>query len=83
MSSEIDDQHIFSEFLDPVRQKLIAEFLELAGGLDLVPRSSLFTLWFCDIRVLETAVEPGQHAFRIALSGLIKNIGTDHAGICK
>lgn len=83
MASEIDDKHIFSEFLDPVRHKLIAEFVELAGDLALVPRTSLFALWFSDINVLRTAVKPSEHAFRTALGCIIKNPAPDHAGICK
>lgn len=84
MASEIDDQHIFSEFLDPVRQRLIAEFVKLASDTTLVSRDSLFALWFSDISVLKTAVKPSEHAFRTALGYAIKTSGqSDHAGICK
>ncbi|CEJ53670.1 hypothetical protein PMG11_00020 [Penicillium brasilianum] len=81
MASEIDDQHIFSEFLDPVRQALIAEFVQLAGGIDLVSRHSLFALWFCDISVLRKAVKPGDNDLRNALRFILKSSQDDHAGI--
>jgi hypothetical protein len=83
MASEIDDQHIFSEFLDPVRQRLIAEFVEMADGIHLVSRQSLFALWFCDISVLRRALKPDDNDFRNALCLILTSTPDDHAGICK
>ncbi|KAJ5376633.1 hypothetical protein N7509_013519 [Penicillium cosmopolitanum] len=48
-----DDQHIFSEFLDLHRQKLIRNIIQQDVELAEIPRSMFFPLWFSDITVLE------------------------------
>ncbi|CAI7565362.1 unnamed protein product [Penicillium pancosmium] len=48
-----DDQRIFSEFLDPHRQKLIQNMIQRDFELAEIPRSRFFALWFSDMTVLE------------------------------
>ncbi|KAJ5958311.1 uncharacterized protein N7479_005461 [Penicillium vulpinum] len=47
-----DEKNIFSEFEDEERKQLVAEIITQDPSLATLPRSSFFSLWFSDIRIL-------------------------------
>ncbi|KAJ5509121.1 hypothetical protein N7527_011264 [Penicillium freii] len=60
MEVNYDDRHIFSEFEDPERKRLIAKIHSLHSEVAQVPRAILYPLWFADMKILRKLVAAGE-----------------------
>lgn len=59
MEFNYDDQHIFSEFEDPERKRLIAKIHNIHPEVAQVPRELLYPLWFADMKILQKLAATG------------------------
>lgn len=60
MEVNYDDRHIFSEFEDPERKRLIAKIHSLHSEVAQVPRAILYPLWFADMKILQKLAAAGE-----------------------
>ena len=87
MDTQIRDSvHIFSEFMDPERKRLIADLVRQIPELTEINRGQLFMLWFCDIDRLREIVDgcqanPDWWAIGLLTSTLKRGNLVDLAGI--
>lgn len=80
----LDDQHVFWEFQDPDRKKIIKRLIELDGSFRNLPRVNKLALWFAEIHILERAADPDQREWRDMFANSITDYPSgDHAGICE
>ena len=62
MEFNYDDQHIFSEFEDPERKRLIGKIHNIHPELAEVPRELLYPIWFADLKILKKLAATGEDA---------------------
>lgn len=60
MEFDYDDQHIFSEFEDPERKRIIAKIHNLHPEVAQVRRELLYPLWFADMKILQKLIATGE-----------------------
>jgi hypothetical protein len=77
-----DTKHIFSEFDDAERQRLIDEFLVQNPDLANISRFRLFMLWFSDLETLRAIFTKPENRLLSRLT-LEAPANLDVAGICK